>query len=136
MTGPAILSNDDRTLTVRVPFALRQRGGRKLVMGPEGTVWQPHHQQIDSALIKALARAFRWRKLLESSVYNAVTDIAASENINASYVSRILRLTLLAPDIVEDILDGRQSSGLQIDKLLKPLPVEWRQQRLLVGMPV
>jgi len=79
-------------------------------------------------MIKALARAFRWRKLLETSVYATVGEIAKAERINTSYVSRVLRLTLLAPDIIETILDGRQPAELTMAALMKPFPVEWHLQ--------
>jgi hypothetical protein len=78
---------------------------------------------------KAIARAHRWKRLLESGQYAAVADLAAAEKINQSYVCRVLRLTLLAPDSVEAVLDGRQPPELQIDRLLKPFPVEWGEQR-------
>jgi hypothetical protein len=113
MTGPALLTKDSRTFVVRVPLALCKRGGRK----------------IDSTITKALARAFRWRKLLETGVHATVAEIAAAEGVNPTYVGRILRLTLLAPDIVEAILDGRQSANLQLADLLRGFPIEWERQR-------
>ncbi|MDX9859286.1 MAG: hypothetical protein RBS99_00070 [Rhodospirillales bacterium] len=117
------------TITVRVPMTFRRRGGRKLVIAPDGaTAWMPPRARVDNALVKALARAFRWRKLLEAGVHGSVADLAAAENINKSYVSRVLRLTLLAPEIVEAILDGRQTAEMQLDALMKPFPVEWEQQ--------
>lgn len=78
--------------------------------------------------IKALARAFRWRKLLETGVYATIDEMAAAEKINASYVCRVLRLTLLAPDIVEAILDGRQPTEVTLAVLMKPLAVGWMPQ--------
>ena len=79
-------------------------------------------------MIKALARAHRWKKLLEGRTYATVDDLANAEKINASYVSRVLRLTLLAPAIVEAILDGRQPADLQLDNVLKPFPINWQEQ--------
>lgn len=79
-------------------------------------------------MVKALARAFRWRRLLETGVHNTIDDLAAAEKINPSYVSRVLRLTLLAPDIVEAILDGRQPVEMTVKELMQPLPVEWEGQ--------
>jgi hypothetical protein len=75
-------------------------------------------------MIKAIARAFRWRKLLETGVHGMVEEIAAAEKISSSYVGRIVRLTLLAPDIFETIMDGRQPASLQLDQLLRPFPLE------------
>jgi hypothetical protein len=128
--GTVRVSDDGRALTVRVPISLRRRGGRKLVITPDGyRPWAPPRAHVDSALVKALARAFRWRKLLETGVYATVDEIAAAEKINDSYVSRVLRLTLLAPDVVETILNGRQAAALQLDAFLRPIPVEWELQR-------
>jgi len=106
-------------------LAFRKRGGGKLMVSPDGV---PPRQRVDNAMVKALARAFRWRKLLERGAYGTVEEIAAAEKVNASYVSRVLRLTLLAPDIVEAILDGRQPAGLQLDQLMRTFPVGWREQ--------
>jgi hypothetical protein len=89
-------------------------------------------RRSDSALVKALARAYRWQKLLENGSYASIAEIARAEQINDSYVSRLLRLTLLAPEIVEAILDGRQRTGLQIEALLKPMPVEWERQGAVI----
>ena len=120
---------DGETLTVRIPLRLRKRGGRKLMVVPEGAAaWAPQRVRVDSALVKAIARAFRWRSMLESGEYASVTELAAAEKINPSYVCRILRLTLLAPDIVEAILDGRQAAELTLAVLMKPFRVEWRDQ--------
>ena len=83
----------------------------------------------DITLIKALARAFRWRRLLEDCSYSTIKELAAAEKINASYLCRVLRLTLLAPDIVEAILDGRQPEGMTLPGLMEPFPVEWEAQR-------
>ncbi len=119
----------EQTLTVRVPLKLARRGGRKLVISPEGAQpWAPPQGRIDSTLVKALARAFRWRRQLETGVYACIRDIARAENINESYVFRIYRLTLLAPDIVEAILDGRQPDGLTLARTMEPFPVEWERQ--------
>ena len=118
----------EQTLTVRVPFAVRRRGGRKLILAPDGTVTDPGRSRIDNAMVKAIARAFRWRKLMETGVYGTVEEIAAAEKINASYVSRVLRLTLLAPTIVEDILDGRHPAETTLAALMGVFPVAWEEQ--------
>jgi hypothetical protein len=115
------------TITVRVPMTFRKRGGQKQVIAPDGQTWTPSRQRIDTTLVKALARAFRWRKMLETGVVATVTEIAAKERINPSYVSRVLRLTLLEPEIVEAILDGRQPAEVTLPKLMKGVLVEWRE---------
>ncbi len=115
------------TLSVRVPFAVRKRGGRKLVITPDGTTTRPR-ARIDSALVKALARAHRWQRMLESGNYASLTELAAAEKINLSYMSRVLRLTLLAPEIVEAILDGRQPEEVTLPALMKPFSIDWEKQ--------
>jgi len=123
MTGAA------QMLTVRVPLTVRkQRGGRKLVLMPGGMAIRGA-AAADTTLVKALARAFRWRRMLEAGNYGTINELAAAEKINSSYVSRLLRLTLLAPDIVEAILDGRQPYDMTLPGLMDPFPVEWERQK-------
>ena len=106
----------------------RKRGGRKQVIVPDGAPsWVPARSRIDNTMVKAVARAFRWRKLLETGVYATVEDLAVAEKINSSYVSRVLRLTLLAPDIVESILDGRRPVEITLASLMRPFAVGWRE---------
>lgn len=85
-------------------------------------------RRVDTAMVKAIARAFRWRNMLESGEYAAIREIANAEKINESYVGRVPRLTLWAPDIVEAVLAGRQLAGRQLDGSMRPFPVEWRFQ--------
>ena len=119
----------DQTVTVTVPFAIRKRGGRKLILTPDGTpASPPTRSRPDSALLKALARGFRWRKLLENGHFATIEEIAKAENINPSYVSRLLRMTLLAPEIVEAILAGRQPEGLTMSRAIRPFALEWQRQ--------
>lgn len=122
--------DDGRTVTVRVPISIRRRGGRKLVLAPDGAevAAAPITRHVDGAMVKAIARAFRWRDMLESGEHATIREIAAAERINETYVGRVLRLTLLAPDIVEAILNGRQPSELQLEDLLRRFPVGWREQ--------
>jgi len=123
MTGAA------QMLTVRVPLAVRkQRGGRKLVLMPGGMAPRCP-SAADTTLVKAVARAFRWRRMMEAGRYGTINELAAAEKINSSYVSRLLRLTLLSPDIVEAILDGRHPDGMTLPVLMEPFPVEWVRQR-------
>ena len=119
------------TVTVRINFNPRRRGSKKLIIVPDGEpTWAPPRASIDNTLVKALARAFRWRKLLDTGVYATLAELAAAEKINPSYVSRILRLTLLAPDIVESALNGEQPVTLSMEVIMKPQPVEWSEQRV------
>lgn len=124
------VTRDDDTITVHVPLTFTKRGGRKQIVLPDGTSsWAPPRARVDNTMVKAIARGFRWRKLLETGVHNTVEDIARAEKITASYVSRILRLTLLAPAVVEAILDGRQGTEVTLAALMTPFPLEWERQR-------
>ena len=123
------LSEHRETLAVDIPPQIRRRGGRKIMLAPDGTsAWAPPRARVASAMVKAIARAYRWRGMLEHGVYASITELAAAEKINQSYVCRVLRLTLLAPDLVEAILDGRQPSRLQLRMLLNPFPSDWTAQ--------
>ncbi|WP_323042884.1 hypothetical protein [Gemmobacter sp.] len=114
------------TLTVRVPFKLVKRGGRKEIQLPDGA---PLRRTIDNTLIKAVARAFRWKRMLESGEFATIGELAEREGIAVSYLTRVLRLTLLAPDIVEAILDGTQEPDRTLSQLLETLPTDWQSQR-------
>jgi hypothetical protein len=125
------LTSDGRTVTVRVPISIRRRGGRKLVLAPDGAniTDAPITRHVDSAMVKAIARAFRWREMLENGTHATIAEIAAGEKINESYVSRVLRLTLLAPDIVEVILNRRQPAEMTLAALMQPFAVGWDAQK-------
>ncbi|BAE49147.1 hypothetical protein [Paramagnetospirillum magneticum] len=123
------------TLTIRVPLTLRRYGGRKLVIVPEGEGVPVRAKPTpDDTLLKALARAHRWKRMLESGQVASLNELSEAEKINPSYLTRIYRLTLLAPDIVETILDGRQPRTLHLADLMDDMPVEWDQQRERYGM--
>lgn len=123
------MTDKGHTITIRVPLTLKKRGGRKLIITPGGREAKGKVETSgDPSLVKALARAFRWRGQLESGAFATIHELAAAEKINSSYISRMLRLTLLAPDMVEAILDGRQPKGVTLPGLLEPFPVEWIQQ--------
>ena len=121
---------DGTTIVVRVPITFVRRGGRKIIVAPDGSdAWAPARPRPDEALIRALARAHRWKRLLEQGKYQSAAELADAEGLTRSFVSRLLRLTLLAPDIVEAILDGRQPKGLQLEDLTQALPSAWEEQR-------
>jgi hypothetical protein len=128
----AQLSRDGALLTVHVPMAFRKRGGRKLMLAPSGTEISPlPARRVDSALVRAIARGHRWKRMLESGAYASITDLAEAEKINQSYLCRVLRLSLLAPDIVEGALNGTHSAAFTLERATKPLPVGWEDQRRL-----
>jgi hypothetical protein len=122
----------DGTITVHIPMTFRKRGGRKMVVTPDGAPWRPR-PRVDNAIVKALARAFRWRRMLDEGVCGTMEELAKHEGVNRGYMSRVLRLTLLAPEIVEAVLDGRQPVGLRLDGLLEVFPEDWEAQRAHFG---
>lgn len=115
------------TVTLHVPFRVVKRGGRKEMQLPEGAT---HSQRTDYALVKALARAFRWKRMLDSGEFATIAELAEREGIAPSYMSRVLRLTLLAPDIVEAILDGKQGPEVTLARVSEPFPLTWQHQAL------
>ncbi|WP_323771984.1 hypothetical protein [Antarctobacter sp.] len=115
------------TVTVHIPFRLVKRGGRREMHLPEGAT---HSRRTDSTLVKALARAFRWKRMLESGEFTTIGELAQREGIAPSYMTRVLRLTLLTPNIVEAILDGKQGPEVTLAHLLEPFPVRWEEQRV------
>lgn len=122
MTRPKTIPD---TMTIHVPFRVVKRGGRKEMQLPEGAA-QP--RRTDNTLVKALARAFRWKRMLESGEFSTIAELAEREGIAPSYMTRVLRLTLLAPDLVEAILDGKQGPLVTLVRVMEPFPMEWTDQ--------
>jgi hypothetical protein len=119
---------DGTTLVVRIPMGFQRRGGRKRIVTLDGGELAPSSKpQPDGTLVKALARAWRWQRMLDEGRFASVRELADAERVGLSYISRILRLTLLAPDIVERVMDGGLTAGLA--RLLEPFPIEWEKQR-------
>ncbi len=127
------LNRDGGTLSVHVPMTFRKRGGRKLVISPAGTPDTPPNRpgrssSVDESLVRSLAHAFQWKQQLEDGEYATVADLAKAQKLDRSFVGRTLRLTLLAPAIVEAILDGGQQDIMQRQDLLHGFPLEWCRQ--------
>ena len=118
------------SITVRVPLAIRRRPGRKTVVTPaRDNAEAALPTRADPALVKALVRAFRYQRFLDEGRYASISETAAAEKIDRGYLGRVLRLALLAPDIVEAILDGRQSADLGLPRLMDAVPADWPGQR-------
>lgn len=113
-------------MTLHVPFRMVKRGGRKEMHLPDGV--RPN-SKADNTMVKALARAFRWKRKLESGEFATTAELAEREGIAPSYVTRVLRLTLLAPDIIEAILEGKLRPEVTLARVLEPFPAEWRAQQ-------
>lgn len=129
MKTGARLETDDRTLTIRIPMSLTKRGGRKVILGPAARpTASGDPSKAPSALVKAVARAYRWTRLLETGRFATMEELASLEKVNPSYLARILRLPLLSPAIVESILEGRQIERIDLKRLSRPFPLEWEPQ--------
>src|SRR5262245_37363518 len=128
MSATAKLAKVGRTLVIRVPLPRRRRGARKFVVGPGGIAWTGRRVVVDNTIVKALGRAHRWKAMLESGEYASMTELARAENINLSYLCRVLRLTLLAPDLTEALLNGSHRQ-LHLFDLLQPMSLVWAEQR-------
>jgi len=121
---------DEDVVTIRIPLTIRKRSGRKFIVAPDGEPeLAPRPTEVDNTLVKALGRAFRWKQLLETGEYATIAEIADAEKLHNSYVSRLLNLTLLAPDIVEALLDGRQPPGFKLAAFTVAAPDCWLAQR-------
>ena len=114
------------SLTIHVPFRIVKRGGRKEMQLPVGTTAP---RAPDNTLVKALARAFRWKRMLESGEFTTIAELAEREGIATSYMTRLLRLTQLEPGIIEAVLDGRQGDAVTLARLMDPFPISWIKQK-------
>ncbi len=116
------------SITVRVPLAIRHRPGRKTVVTPMTGGMAPVTTRADPTLVKALARGFRYQRMLDEGRYASITEMAEAERIERGYLGSLLRLTLLAPDLVTNALDGRHMPSVALAALLEPFPLCWRSQ--------
>ena len=127
--------NEDHGIVVNVPLTLKKRGGRKEVVLPQAFASEsPMRPSRQEALVIAIARAHRWQKLLDEGKFKSVSDLAREIGLDVSFAARLLRLALLAPDIVEAILVGEEPSGLSLTMLTKQLPMTWEEQRRELGI--
>ena len=120
-----ITKSAPQTVTVHVPLTFNSRGGHKIAM-PDAIL--ANQSRTDNALLKALARAYRWRRQIESGEFASITELAKAQGVNDSYACRLLRLTLLAPATVASILNGKYRSQLTLKELSKPFPIVWTEQ--------
>ena len=120
------------TVTLHVPFRVVKRGGRKEMQMPEGAT-QP--RRTDNTLVKALARAFRWKRMLESGEFASISELAEREGIAFTYMARLMRLSLLAPEIVDAIMEGRQPESVTLANMMDPFPLDWKEQRIRFLQP-
>ena len=116
------------TMTIHVPFRVVKRGGRKEMQLPEGAA---QARKTDSTLVRALARAFRWKRMLESGEFASISELAEKEGIAFTYMARLMRLSLLSPELVDAVMDGRQPAHITLANLMDPFPANWKEQHAL-----
>jgi hypothetical protein len=136
LTDQMTIQRHEGRITVRIPMELKVRGGRKEVILPDHLLPEQspaHKPAVQDSLVIALARAHRWKISMESGRFGSVEELAHALKMDSSYVGRILRLTLLAPDIITAILEGHEPSGLSLGMLTKTLPMDWVEQRKVLG---
>ena len=116
------------TMTIHVPFRVVKRGGRKEMVLPDGA--EPTRKP-DNTLVKALARAFRWKRMLESGEFASISELAEKEGIAFTYMARLMRLSLLSPELVDAVMDGHQPANITLANLMDPFPADWKEQHRL-----
>lgn len=136
MDDKITMQRDGESLRIRIPMQFKKRGGRKEIILPEGlSQHQPDRTAYQKPLVAAVARAHQWKRILDEGSIPSITALAKRLKVDRAYVSRLLHLTLLAPDIIEAILYGREPSGLSLARLNKAFPLEWDEQRQQLGFP-
>ena len=134
-TKPTVRRDGD-AIVIDIPMTLRHRGGRKEIVLPPGiapAAKSAAGEESPTALAIALARAFRWQEMIESGEVESNSDLARKLKLDHSYIARTIRLTCLAPDMVEDILNGQEPDGLSLRSLRRDLPLEWDEQRRMLS---
>ena len=127
------MTEDDRTVTVRVPLVFKKHGGRKTVITPDGNAWEPPAPLVDRALVEPWPVHFDGGCCSTRECTRPSLSWLRPKRLAQSFVSRVLRLTLLAPDVVEAVLDGQQPAETRLDDLLNDFPIEWEAQRAKLG---
>lgn len=132
----ARLSADGTILHIHIPMCLRRRGGRKIIITPDGASPRPGNASpvTDDPLVKALIKARRWQTMLESGEVATIKDLAVKEGVERSYLARTLRLNILSPAIVERVLTGNYPDSISLEKLRAGIPLDWEEQGVKFGM--
>ncbi|ABK45114.1 conserved hypothetical protein [Magnetococcus marinus MC-1] len=129
------LTDDKKTIIITMPIDLKRRGSRRQIIIPEGVKLPFFKPKQDEAMVRALARAFKWQKEIETGKVRSAKELASREKIDSAFMNKTIRLTQLAPDIVEAITEGRQPKSLALSDLMRGFSDEWPQQREALGFP-
>ena len=132
---PTLTLTETGNLRIHIPMHIRRMRGRKMIFAPQALDGEVPDSlsEVQAALVQALGRAFSWLDAIESGAVSSVADLAKALDMDNSYVVRILKLTTLAPDIIEAILNGEEPSGLSLARLIRTFPLDWERQRVLFG---
>ena len=132
---PTLTLTETGNLRIHIPMHIRRMRGRKMIFAPQALDGEVPDSlsEVQAALVQALGRAFSWLDAIESGAVSSVADLAKALDMDNSYVVRILKLTTLAPDIIEAILNGEEPSGLSLARLVRTFPLDWERQRVLFG---
>ena len=134
-TQPTLTLTGTGKLQIHIPMHIRRMRGRKMIFAPQALDGEVPEgpSDVQAALVQALGRAFSWAEAMESGEVHSISDLARTLDVDNSYVVRILKLTTLAPDIIEAILHGEEPSGLSLAQLIRTFPMDWERQRALFG---
>lgn len=132
---PTITVAENGNLQIHIPMIIRRMRGRKTVIAPEALDGENPgaREPVQTAIVQALARAFSWADILETGQIKSISELARTLDVDGSYVARILKLTTLAPDIVEALINGEEPNGLSLAKLTQSFPEDWTEQRRQFG---
>lgn len=126
----------DGEMSVFMPLKLKKRGGRKMVLAPEGVQPPVDDSGVDMTLLKALVKAYLWQRQLKSGKYSGMKELCERESITAKYAQLILRLNFLAPKLKEAIINGTQPRHLKLADLMNNVPLLWNEQEEMFGLKI
>lgn len=125
------------TLHIRIPMQFSRRSSRKMIVGPDGKTLNemidPEADNTDYTFISALGKAFSWQRMLDEGKYQTPKELAEKEKVEVTHMYRVMRLTLLAPDIIEAVLNGKQPRTLTLQNVVRGFPISWQEQRKIFG---
>ncbi|HCK33405.1 MAG TPA: hypothetical protein DHW10_07675 [Rhodospirillaceae bacterium] len=125
------------TLHIRIPMQFSRRSSRKMIVGPDGkTISEMIDAEADNTdytFISALGKAFSWQRMLDEGKYQTPKELAEKEKVEVTHMYRVMRLTLLAPDIIEAVLNGKQPRTLTLQNVVRGFPISWQEQRKVFG---
>ena len=130
------VSNGQRVTVV--PLTIKRRQNRKVLTPPPSSAPDSTVGGFDESMIRTLGKGFHWQRQLDEGRYPHVSDLARKQKLERGWVSEILRMTLLAPDIITAIVEGRQPRHVNLHALrgrIDIIPREWNEQRRLLGFP-